>query len=188
MPQCWAAPPTCTTWAGGNPPQFALFALHTFILLLNEIRPYSRGTRLATFKGTIFLTGASGGLGTAIVDDIVSRPELSGCHDIYTVRDAHDATALNTALRYAGLHPHQILSLNLSNLANVRQVAVTVNARVASGDISPIRALILNAAHREYQGQKRTESGLGIALATNYLGPWLLVLLLLESMDQVLTG
>lgn len=139
---------------------------------------------MASSKGTIFLTGANGGLGTAIVDGIVSRPELSGCYGIYTVRDANTATALNSTLRAAKSHPHQILWLDLSNLANVRQVAATVNAKVASGEIPQIRALILNAAYREHQGQKRTESGLDISFASNYLGHWLLVMLLLKSMDQ----
>lgn len=135
-------------------------------------------------NGTILLTGANGGLGTAIVDIIISRPELSGCHGIYTVRDANTATALQTALGGTKSHPHDILSLDLSNLENVRQVAAAVNAKVAAGEVPPIRALILNAAYRESQGQTRTESGLDIAFATNYLGHWLLVLLLLQSMDQ----
>lgn len=44
---------------------------------------------MAAVNGAILLTGANGGLGTAIVDATVSRPELSGCHGIYTVRDAN---------------------------------------------------------------------------------------------------
>lgn len=139
---------------------------------------------MTAVDGTILLTGANGGLGTAIVDTIVSRPELSGCHGIYTVRDANTATALQSSLRAALSHPHETLSLDLSNLANVRQVAAAVNAKVSAGEIPRVRALILNAAYRENQGQTRTESGLDIAFATNYLGHWLLVLLLLQSMDQ----
>lgn len=135
-------------------------------------------------NGTILLTGANGGLGTAIVDTIVSRPELSGCHGVYTVRDANTATALQTALGGTKSHPHDILSLDLSKLENVRQVAAAVNAKVLAGEVPPIRALILNTAYRESQGQTRTGSGLDIAFATNYLGHWLLVLLLLQSMDQ----
>lgn len=139
---------------------------------------------MAALKGTIFLTGANGGLGTSIVDAIVSRPELSGCHGIYTVRDADNATALQSALQPAKSHSHETLSLDLSNLANVRQVAAAVNTKVAAGEIPRIRAMILNAAQRDHQGQTRTESGLDIAFASNYLGHWLLVLLLLQSIDQ----
>lgn len=139
---------------------------------------------MKAINGTILLTGANGGLGTAIVDTVVSRPELSGCHGIYTVRDASTATALQSSLRATQSHSHDTLSLDLSNLANVRQVAAAVNAKVSAGEIPRIRALILNAAYREHQGQTRTESGLDIAFASNYLGHWLLVLLLLQSMDQ----
>lgn len=167
--------------------------LHNFLFALQH--PHSPPERdfgrasliehtMTTSHGTIFLTGANGGLGTAIVDDIVSRSELSGCHGIYTVRDANTATALHSTLRAAKSHSHEILSLDLSNLANVRRVAATVNAKVGSGEIPRIRALFLNAAYREHQGQTRTEGGLNIAFASNYLGHWLLVLLLLESMEQ----
>lgn len=139
---------------------------------------------MASDNGTILLTGANGGLGTAIVDAIVSRPELSRRHGIYTVRDASTAFALQTALGGTNSHPHDIISLELSNLENIRQVAAVVNAKVSAGEIPPVRALILNAAYRQQQGQTRTESGLDIAFATNYLGHWLLVMLLLQSMDQ----
>jgi NAD(P)-dependent dehydrogenase (short-subunit alcohol dehydrogenase family) len=139
---------------------------------------------MTALSGTILLTGANGGLGTAIVDAIVSRPELSGCHGLYAVRDADNATALQCALQAGQSHPHDMLSLDLSDLESVRQFAEAVNAQVIAGKIPRIRALILNAAYRERQGQTRTESGLDIAFATNYLGHWLLVLLLLQSMDH----
>lgn len=135
-------------------------------------------------SGTILLTGANGGLGTAIVDAVVSTPELSGFHGIYTVRDANTATSLQSALQAKKSHSHETLSLDLSNLANVREVAAAVNAKVLAGEIPKIRALILNAAYRDHQGQTRTENGLDSAFAGNYLGHWLLVLLLLQSMDQ----
>lgn len=78
---------------------------------------------MTSSNGTILLTGANGGLGTAIVDTIISRLELSGCHGIYTVRDANTATVLQAVLGGTESHPQDILSLDLSNLENVRQVA-----------------------------------------------------------------
>lgn len=138
---------------------------------------------MTALKGSILLTGANGGLGTAIVDAVVSRPELAGCHGIYTVRDAATATALQGALGRNKSHGHDILSLDLSDLESVRQTAATVNAKVSAGEIPRIRAMILTAARREVQGQTRTESGLDITFACNYLGHWLLVLLLLQSME-----
>lgn len=100
------------------------------------------------------------------------------------VRDANTAEALQTALGGTKSHSHDILSLDLSKLENVRQVAAAVNAKVSAGEVPPIRALILNVAYRESQGQTRTESGLDITFAIYYLGYWILVLLLLQSIDQ----
>lgn len=134
-------------------------------------------------KGTIVATGANGGLGTAIVQSIVARPELAAYHGVYTVRDVATATSLQLALKASKFHPHDIQPLDLSKLSSVREAAATINAKVSAGKIPRIRALILNAGYREPQGQTWTESGLDIAFTSNYLGHWLLVLLLLQSMD-----
>lgn len=135
-------------------------------------------------KGTILLTGANGGLGSAIVESIVSRPELAAYHGVYTVRDVIMASSLQSTLQVTKSHSHHILPLELSELSSVREAAATINAKVSAGQIPRIQALILNAGYRESQGQARTESGLDIAFASNYLGHWLLVLLLLQSMDR----
>lgn len=160
----------------------SILPLFSFQCDLGQVTP-AKDTMTAS-SGTILLTGANGGLGTAIVDAVVSKPELSGFHGIYTVRDANTATSLQSALQAKKPHSHETMSLDLSNLANVREVAAAVNAKVLTGEIPKIRALILNAAYRDHQGQTRTENGLDSAFACNYLGHWLLVLLLLQSMDQ----
>lgn len=79
-------------------------------------------------KGTIIVTGANGGLGSAIAEHIASRPELLGHHGIYIVRDASTAPALAAALsRGSPSHKQEVVSLDLTNLANVRQVAQHIN-------------------------------------------------------------
>ncbi|KAI1123710.1 hypothetical protein F5Y10DRAFT_251322 [Nemania abortiva] len=138
-------------------------------------------------KGTIVVTGANGGLGSAIVSTIVSTPEWSRYHGVYTARDASTASALRSALQASPSihpHPHSILSLDLSRMESVRAVATKINARVEAGEIPPIRALILNAGWNEFQSQTWTEDGFDMAFAVNYLGHWLLTLLLLKSMDR----
>lgn len=83
---------------------------------------------MSTAKGTILVTGANGGLGCAIVEQIASKPELAAYHGLYTVRDAKTAPALKEALaRGASSHAHDILSLELTKLDSVRQVAAGVN-------------------------------------------------------------
>lgn len=138
---------------------------------------------MAAPKGTIVLTGAAGGLGTAIIHKIISDSELSTHHGLYTVRDASASSLLRSALQAAKSHSADILSLDLADLSSVRETAAIINAKVANGQIPRIRVLILNAAHRDNQGQRSTKNGLDLAFATNYLGNWLLTLLLLESMD-----
>jgi NAD(P)-dependent dehydrogenase (short-subunit alcohol dehydrogenase family) len=106
---------------------------------------------MPTPRGTILVTGANGGLGSAIVSHIVADSELAAYHGLYTVRDA---SAPNSALRSA-LSPqagasHEILSLDLSRLSHVREVAAAINGRIASGEIPPIRALVLTAGVLEF--------------------------------------
>lgn len=79
-------------------------------------------------KGTIIITGANGTLGSEIADQIVSKPELSAHYGIYTVRDTTAGPGLASALvRGASSHQHDVVSLDLTNLENVRQVASNIN-------------------------------------------------------------
>jgi short-subunit dehydrogenase len=83
---------------------------------------------MSTAKGAILITGANGGLVCAIVEQIASQPELSVYHGLYTVRDATSSPALATALgRGASSHSYDTLSLDLTKLGNVRQVAEDIN-------------------------------------------------------------
>lgn len=138
-----------------------------------------------TPKGTVVLTGANGGLGVAMVKKIVSRPELAAFHGLYVVRDATSSPALQSAIKGAARpHPHDVLSLDLTRLDDVRKVAASINSLVAAGEIPPIRALILNAAYLEFENQTWTEDGFDTTFAAAYLGHWLLTMLLLQSMDR----
>lgn len=138
-----------------------------------------------TPKGTVFLTGANGALGVSIISNITSTLELAAYHGLYTARNADTATALQSVLKdVPASHSHEVRSLDLSRLADVRMVATAINARVAAGEIPPIRALILNAGYIEYNTQQWAEDGLDMSFVSNYLGHWLLTLMLLQSMDR----
>lgn len=116
--------------------------------LRSQPRAMSNTAQEALPKGTVFLTGANGGLGVAMVKKIMSQPELAALYSIYGVRDASSSPALQSALSSpARSHPHDIVSLDLTRLEDVRKLAATVNTRVAAGEIPHIRALILNAAY-----------------------------------------
>lgn len=143
--------------------------------------------KMASEKGTVLVTGTNGGLGSAIVSAIVSKADLaSSYYGIYTVRQLDRAPALNSVLANASnkRHSHETLALDLSRMASVRDVAHDVNTRVAAGELPPIRALILNAAYQEHHTQDFTPDGFDMSFQCNYLSHWLLVLMLLQSMDK----
>uniref|UniRef100_A0A8H7MYZ2 Ketoreductase (KR) domain-containing protein n=1 Tax=Bionectria ochroleuca TaxID=29856 RepID=A0A8H7MYZ2_BIOOC len=71
---------------------------------------------MASSKGTILVTGANGGLGCSIVSRIISTPELALYHGIYVVRNATQASALDSVLNLKkrlclGLFRRKYLSL-----------------------------------------------------------------------------
>lgn len=137
-------------------------------------------------KGTIIVTGANGYLGSAIVRHIVSSPELQVYHSIFIVRDRSAAnTRLTSALKAAVEKvSYEVVSLDLASLANVRRVATAINGRISAGTIPQIRALVLNAAFIEFETQTWAEEhGFDMAFASNYLGHWLLTVMLLQSVD-----
>ncbi|RYP18843.1 hypothetical protein DL765_003723 [Monosporascus sp. GIB2] len=135
-------------------------------------------------KGTILTTGANGGLGSAIADQVASQPKFAEYHGLYVVRESTSAPTLKSILSKSPSHSHDIVSLDLANLDSVRQAAETINARVAAETIPPIRALILNAGFQDFGKQVWTDDGLDMTFSANYLGHWLLTLLLLKSMDK----
>ncbi|KAF2829892.1 NAD(P)-binding protein [Ophiobolus disseminans] len=132
-------------------------------------------------KGTVIVTGANGGLGSAIISQIISSPQLSAKHHgVYTVRNVSTAHALDAALatssstKQATTHSHEKISLDLLRLSTVREAAANINKRVATGEIPRIHAVILNAGYEEFEKQTWTDDGLDTTFAANYLGHWLL--------------
>jgi NAD(P)-dependent dehydrogenase (short-subunit alcohol dehydrogenase family) len=107
---------------------------------------------MSSSQGTILITGTNGGLGSAIVTNILGKPELASNYTgVYAVRRAATATRLQQALKSAPeAHRHDVVDLDLSSLASVRTMAARINRRVAAGDLPPIRALILNAGYQDH--------------------------------------
>jgi nucleoside-diphosphate-sugar epimerase len=75
--------------------------------------------------GSILVTGANGGIGSAIISRINSTPGLASYHGIYTIR--HHAAEPLPGLAHSKpthvKHDYETLSLDLSRLENVREVA-----------------------------------------------------------------
>ncbi|KAL6904416.1 hypothetical protein GGI43DRAFT_319564 [Trichoderma evansii] len=139
-----------------------------------------------TSKGTILVTGANGGLGSAIVQNIISTPDLASNYTgVYAVRKAVTATTLQGILTRAPTdHRHETVDVDLSLLSSVRKTAADINARVAKGDLPRIRAMILNAGYSDYANLVMSEDGFEMTWHINFLSGLLLSLLLLQSMDE----
>jgi len=139
-------------------------------------------------NGTIIVTGANGGLGSAVVAHILSSPDYVKLHGIYVVRNEATATTLRSELD-RGLqggkvaHEYDIVSVDQGKLANVRDFAAKIKERVASGQLPPIRAIIENAGWEEFLTATKSEDGFDLTFAVNYLSHWLMTMLLLGSMD-----
>lgn len=78
-------------------------------------------------KDTIIVTGANGGLGSAIADQLLSKPELSAHHVIYTVRNTAGSNLASILARDASSHQRDVRSLDLTDLEDVRQMSGDIN-------------------------------------------------------------
>lgn len=138
--------------------------------------------------GTVIITGAAGGLGLALAEKTINHPEP--LTKIFTIRDCSAANAQPLVSLVETHEDAEIEELDLSDLDAVRKFALDINQRVASEQLPPIRALILNAAiipfsnQRLYVSAESEEKKMEMMFAVNHLANFLLTLLLLESMDR----
>lgn len=138
-------------------------------------------------KGTFIITGANGGLGANLVSHFLKSLYAKDYKGIFAVRNPASAETLKKILAgSSSAKDHEIITVDLSTLASVRNAAKDLNQRVASGSIPRIRALVLNAAIQHTQGMKSTEDGLEANFAINYLSNFLFTNLLLQSMDPAM--
>ncbi|KAF2086362.1 NAD(P)-binding protein [Saccharata proteae CBS 121410] len=134
---------------------------------------------------TVIVTGTSSGLGFEIAKTVLQHPEPTT--NIFTVRDpsAPNAQPLSSLVQ-ASKNPSDssIASLELSSLSAVRTFAASIKSRISSGELPPIRALILNAGLNLPEHPRFTDDGFELMFQVNYLANFLLVNLLLDSMDK----
>jgi NAD(P)-dependent dehydrogenase (short-subunit alcohol dehydrogenase family) len=135
---------------------------------------------MSTSKGSILLTGANGGIGGGIATEIIKSSYGITHETLFAVRDPAKAESLKAILKHAPKdHKHDILPLDLSSLESVRSFAADINRRVASGDLPPLQAVILNAGLQDVSSKHFTKDGMERTFGVNYLSNFLLVLLLL---------
>ncbi|KAH8687970.1 hypothetical protein BGZ60DRAFT_394917 [Tricladium varicosporioides] len=136
-------------------------------------------------RGTILITGANGGLGSAFVAKFIQSPFSSNYHGLYAIRNPTTATELRNVLEYApNGQTYDFLTIDLSSLDSIRETAQSLNQRVTLGALPPIRALVLNAAVMHTEEKVVTTDGYESHFGVNYLANFLFVLLILKSMDK----
>ncbi|KAL2060741.1 hypothetical protein VTL71DRAFT_9383 [Oculimacula yallundae] len=144
----------------------------------------------SSLKGSVLITGANGGLGSAFVANFLKSPQAKEYRGLFTVRDPSTARDLRTVIAKSPKDPEfEVLELDLASLENVRTLATDINERVANGTLEPIRALILNAGWQDASAAALkpgtfTKEGYEMAFGANYLANFVFVLDILQSMDK----
>jgi protochlorophyllide reductase len=130
----------------------------------------------ANQAGTVIITGASSGVGLHAARSLVNR----GWHVVMACRDTDKARAAASSL---GLPASRVthLQVDLGDLDSVRRF---VDAFHATG--LPLDALVCNAAvyKPRLKQPERSPQGYELSMATNHLGHFLLIQLLLEDLRR----
>ena len=145
---------------------------------------------MTTPKHTLVVTGAAGGIGSGFVAEFLKTPHASTHRAIYVVHpSAHGSLAQLLESHAPVEHKYEIIALDLGSLAAVREFAAGVKKRVEAGELPPIRGLFCIAggiftSQCTEDGIDYSTDGLEKMFAVNYLANFLLVLLLLGSMEK----
>ncbi|MFN6338658.1 MAG: protochlorophyllide reductase [Cyanobacteriota bacterium] len=126
--------------------------------------------------GTVLITGASSGVGLFATKALADR----GWHVVMACRDPLKARRAQAALAIPD-HSVTHLRVDLGDLESVRQL---VEAFHATG--LPLDALVINAAvyMPRLKEPKRSPQGYELSMATNHLGHFLLIHLLLPDLER----
>jgi protochlorophyllide reductase len=131
---------------------------------------------MASAPGTVLITGASSGVGLFAAKALADR----GWHVVMACRDSEKARRAQAALAIADERVTH-LQVDLGDLDSVRQL---VDAFHATG--RPLDALVCNAAVYlpRLKHPERSPQGYEISMATNHLGHFLLIQLLLGDLQR----
>jgi len=126
--------------------------------------------------GTVLITGASSGVGLFATKALADR----GWHVVMACRDPLKARRAQAAL---AIPDHSVTHLRV-DLGDLESVCQLVEAFHATG--LPLDALVINAAvyMPRLKEPKRSPQGYELSMATNHLGHFLLIHLLLPDLER----
>lgn len=129
---------------------------------------------------TVVITGATSGLGRAAASELLRTP---GVTVVVAARDAQRgaraAEELGAAAHAAGAEPRAVaLPLDLASLASVRAFPDALDA----AGLPPLHAVAANAGIQFGDRAHATADGFEATFATNHLGHFLLIRLLLDRL------
>ena len=130
---------------------------------------------------TVLITGGHSGLGLAVSRQLASASHMNL---ILAGRNPEQMADAAKDLRSRYGVTVNTLHLDLSSLASVRAAAVSCKAMLKSGQVDSLQAIACNAG-AQFQGPvSYSQDGYEETFATNYLGHFLLVNLLLDSISE----
>ncbi len=127
---------------------------------------------------SVVVTGASSGLGRAASAELAA----AGHHVVLACRSTARGEAAAEKIRSSTPGARlEVLNLDLASLASVRSAASTL---AAGGDRPPLHGLVCNAGIQIVDGVQRSPDGYELTFATNHLGHFLLITLLLDHLAE----
>jgi NAD(P)-dependent dehydrogenase (short-subunit alcohol dehydrogenase family) len=127
-----------------------------------------------TVPRSLLLTGATSGLGSGLARQFAARTDWQF---VMLARSAQRVDVLKSALRDTGMRAHFVVC-DQANLSSVREAASQIAGLIRSGVIPSLSSVVLNAGMMRRDALQVSSDGLEVTLATNLLGPHMLLALL----------
>ena len=130
---------------------------------------------------TVLITGGHKGVGLEAVRRIASQGNndlLLAGRNMAEVKAVIDELATNYGVKIKGVN------LDVSSMASVRSAAASTRDMVDRGEIAPLQVLLLNAGAQFLGPIRYSVDGYELTFATNCLGHFLLLNLLLDKVQE----
>ncbi|PCC67119.1 NAD(P)-dependent dehydrogenase, short-chain alcohol dehydrogenase family [Nannocystis exedens] len=129
---------------------------------------------------TILITGGHSGIGLECVKELAAR----GVDIVLAGRDLARLDETAAALRLRCGVKVTTLGMDVSCLGSIREAAAQCRRMIESGEIGRLQAILCNAGATFRGEPSYTKDGYELTFATNYLGHFLLVQLLIDSLEE----